>query len=90
MRKLLISGTAGLALTAGALIFAQGPLVNIGSRHPNLRAAQQSIADAYNSVERAQGANRGRLGGHGERAKALLAQASHELRLAADYANHRR
>ena len=90
MKKLLISGTAGLALAAGALIFAQGPMVNIGNRHPNLRAAQQSMAESFRYIERAQGANRGRLGGHAERAKALLAQASQELRMAADYANHRR
>jgi hypothetical protein len=90
MKKLLISGTAGLTLAAGALLFAQGPMVNIGNRHPNLRSAQQSISQAYRSIEQAQGANRGRLGGHAERAKSLLAQADRELRMAADYANGKR
>lgn len=90
MKKLLISGTAGLALAAGALIYAQGPMVNIGNRHPNLRAAQQSIAESYRAIEQAQGANRGRLGGHAERAKSLLIQADRELREAATYANGNR
>ena len=90
MKKLLIGGTVSLAVAAGALLFAEGPMVSIGNRHPNLRAAQQSIAEAYNLTGRAQGANHGHLGGHAARAKALLMQADQELREAAAYANHKR
>ena len=57
MKKLIIGGTVGLAVAAGALLFAEGPMVNIGNHHPNLRAAQRSIAEAYNLTGRAQGAN---------------------------------
>jgi hypothetical protein len=90
MKKLLIGGAIGLSVAAGALLFAEGPMVNIGNRHPNLRAAQQSIAAAYQDTERAQSANHGHLGGHAARAKALLMQADQELRAAAAYSNHKR
>jgi len=90
MKKLLVGGTVGLAVAAAALLFAEGPRVDIGNRHPNLRAAQISIAQAYHATEEAQEANHGRLGGHASRAKELLMQADHELHEAAEYANHGR
>jgi hypothetical protein len=78
-------------MAASSMMFAQGPAQNINpSRHANLASAQRSIAHAYQKIETAQQANRGRLGGHGERAKALLVQASQELKMAAEYANHRK
>ena len=66
-----------------------GPVVNIGTRHGNLRAAQQYIVAAFQRIGDAQRANHGQLGGHAQRAKDLLAQADEELRLAADVANER-
>jgi len=76
-----IAGTAVLAFAQGA------PVVNIGDRHGNLRNAQQSIVSAYHSIESAQQANDGQLGGHAQRAKDLLSQADYELRQAANVSN---
>jgi hypothetical protein len=63
---------------------AQQPAQNIDPRrHGNLAAAQASIEQAYNDTVRAQVANQGQLGGHGERAKELLREAANELKAAA-------
>ncbi|WJF90053.1 hypothetical protein QS306_13285 [Paraburkholderia bonniea] len=59
------------------------------SRHPELASAQASIRQAFVQIERAQSANRDRLGDHAENAKRLLDQASWELKAAAEYANGR-
>lgn len=80
------------ALLTATLLFAgvaiaQRPEVNIGQHHANLAEAQQHIQQAYAKIEEAQGANRGHLGGHAEKAKQLLAEASRELKAAAEYAN---
>jgi Spy/CpxP family protein refolding chaperone len=82
----------GIAL-AGAFAFAcaataqQAPHVDIGSRHGNLRAAQEHIVEAWRLVGEAQYDNDSRLGGHAARAKELLREANDELRMAADAAN---
>jgi hypothetical protein len=71
--------------------FAQQPQTNIDpARHPNLAQAQQHILEAFQKIEEAQQANKSRLGGHAEKAKQLLDQASRELKEAAEFANHRR
>jgi hypothetical protein len=72
---------------APTVVYMQGPVVNIGTRHGNLRNAQGYIVNAYQKIERAQQANQGQLGGHAQRAKELLIQADEELRLAANVAN---
>lgn len=78
-------------MTVSSMMFAQGPAQNIDpSRHPNLASAQVSIAHAYQKIDVAQQANRVRLGDHAQRAKELLVQASQELKMAAEYANHRK
>jgi hypothetical protein len=78
-------------MAASSWMFAQGPAQNIDpSRHANLAAAQRSIAHAYQKIDAAQQANRGQLGDHAQKAKDLLVQASQELKLAAEYANHRK
>jgi hypothetical protein len=89
MRNLLRNSAVCLALASGAIMFAQGTVVNIGTRHGNLQAAQQYIVAAFQRIDDAQRANHGQLGGHAQRAKDLLAQADEELRLAADVANER-
>jgi hypothetical protein len=49
-KKDMLIGTAlGLVLGCSGAIFAQTPVVNIGDRHGNLRAAQQSIVSAPGS-----------------------------------------
>jgi hypothetical protein len=71
-----------------SMMFAQGPAQNIDpNKHPNLASAQTSIAHAYQKIDAAQQANRDKLGGHGEKAKQLLAQAAQELKEAAEYSN---
>lgn len=76
-------------MAASSMMFAQGPAQDIdASKHPNLASAQTSIAHAYQKIDSAQQANREQLGDHAQRAKDLLVQASRELKMAAEYANH--
>jgi hypothetical protein len=84
--RLLLLGSLAIAGFAQAQ---PGPVVNIGERHGNLRAAQEHIVQAYQLVSQAQSANDARLGGHAGRAKELLNQADAELRAAANVANDR-
>ena len=64
------------------------PRENISPKiHANLAEAQDHIKMAYNKITEAQAANDDRLGGHGNRAKALLDQADAELKAAAEAAN---
>jgi hypothetical protein len=102
-KKLLITSAIFALLIAGSampaqnqpfeyvqqpnVIYLQAPVVNIGNRHGNLRSAQQDIVNAYQKINRAQADNQGQLGGHAQRAKALLAQADVELRQAANVSN---
>jgi len=65
----------------------EGPVVNIGERHGNLRNAQINIVQAYHFVQMSQHDNHGELGGHAAHAKDLLMQADAELRAAADVSN---
>jgi F0F1-type ATP synthase membrane subunit b/b' len=68
---------------------AQHPESNIDpARHPNLAEAQHHILQAFEKVEEAQRANKDQLGGHAEKAKQMLDQASRELKEAAEFANH--
>jgi hypothetical protein len=77
---------AGCVLPLGLALAA--PVVNISpQRHPHLRSAQDFIAQAYAKLEDAQVANKYKLGGHANKAKELLEEASRELKLAAETAN---
>lgn len=88
IKKDFFIGTAlGLLLGCSGLILAQEPTVNIGTRHGNLRAAQQYIVSAYQRIQQAQKDNDGQLGGHAQRAKDYLVQADQELRQAANVSN---
>ena len=70
--------------------FAQRPETDIDpAKHPNLAEAQRHIVQAAQKIDEAQRDNHEQLGGHAEKAKQLLDQASHELKEAAEYANHR-
>ncbi len=68
--------------------FASGVLVAQGPRHPNLRAAQDLINQAWDRITAAQQANEWDMGGHAARAKELLGQAREQIRLATEAANH--
>jgi len=57
-------------------------------RHPNIRKAQLLIDNAYERIADAQKANEFDLGGHAEKAKGLLEEATKELKAAAVEANH--
>ncbi len=83
--KFRVLATVGVLVFAGATL-AQGPVVNIGSRHGNLRAAQEYVVNAYGKIDEAQKDNRDQLGGHAEKAKEHLVAADEELRAAATYA----
>jgi hypothetical protein len=87
-KSILIGAVVGAALAFGCATQAQqGPTVDIGNRHGNLRQAQENIIQAWHLVSEAQEMNDSRLGGHAANAKRLLEQANEELRLAADVAN---
>jgi hypothetical protein len=77
-------------LGIAAVINAQKPVRNIsGVRHPNLAAAQTLLVQAYEKIVAAQKANEWDLGGHAQKAKGLIDQASAELKLAAEASNAR-
>ena len=90
-RKLVFGALLGLGLIAGGITVAQGPPAeNVGHRHPNLEAAQRLIGQAFDRLSAAQGANEWDMDGHAQHAKELLDQASREIKLAAQSANHHR
>ncbi len=83
----IVTAGLGVALVCGGAAIAQRPGVNIDpAKFPNLAGAQQHIDEAYGKLDDAQKADQDALGGHAEKAKALLAQASREVKEAADYA----
>ena len=87
MRYLLGILMATIVLSGGILL-AQRPARNIsGARHANLAAAQRLCAQAYEKITAAQQANEFDMGGHAQKAKDLLEQASRELKEAAEAAN---
>jgi F0F1-type ATP synthase membrane subunit b/b' len=68
---------------------AQRPETNIDpTRHANLAEAQHHILQAVEKIDEAQKMNKDELGGHAEKAKQLLDQASRELKEGAEYADH--
>ena len=89
MKKAFLIGiVVGAATAFGCASMAQnGPVVDIGSRHGNLRHAQEYIVQAWQALNSAQYENHSELGGHAARAKDLLMQADEELRQAANVAN---
>lgn len=90
MKIVTVSALALIALTAASASVAQEPVQNINPyRHGNLAQAQALTAQAFDSLSAAQDANNYDLGGHVGRAKSLLRQANIEIKLAAQYANHR-
>jgi F0F1-type ATP synthase membrane subunit b/b' len=91
MKKNSVHLTVALAvcLMFIGVTFAQRPETNIDpARHANLAEAQHHILQAAEKIEAAQRANRDELGGHAEKARELLDQASRELKEAAEYADH--
>jgi hypothetical protein len=88
--KLILGSILGAALICGGVAVAQAPKENVsGKRHPNLAAAQRFSQQAWEKVSAAQQANEWDLDGHAAKAKELLDQVNHELKLAAETANHK-
>jgi hypothetical protein len=78
-----------LGLTLMGIAFAQRPETDINpNNHPNLAEAQNHVVQAYNKIVVAQKDTKQQLGGHAEKAIQLLEQANHELKEAAEYADH--
>lgn len=84
VRTLVVLAAITVPLTVA---FAREPARDVGRRHPNLAAAQDLCAKAFDKVEAAQRANEFDLGGHAKKAKEALAVASEEMKLAAQTAN---
>jgi hypothetical protein len=88
MRKLAVASVLALALVAGGVALGK-PAENVNAKkHPNIAAAQKLCEEAFEKVKAAQKANEYDMDGHAEKAKGLLEQASAELKLAAEAANH--
>lgn len=86
-RQAVLAPIAALLLVGG-LAVAQKPERDIsGGRHPNLAAAQRLCAQAFERVSAAQQANEWDMEGHAAKAKQMLEQVNHELKLAAEAAN---
>jgi len=90
IRKRILAATFGCLLAFGGVAIAQKPARNVsGARHPNLAAAQRFCRQAFDKTVQAQQANEWDLGGHAQKAKELLDQASNELKQAAEASNRR-
>jgi hypothetical protein len=91
MKKIKYSAMAvTLGLMLMGIAFAQAPETDISpTRHPDLAEAQHHVVQAYGKIVESQKANKDQLGGHAEKAIQLLEQANHELKEAAEYADHR-
>ena len=89
--KLALGGVLSLALICGGVALAQKPKENVSPhRHPNLAAAQRLSQQAWEKIGAAQAANEWDMEGHAAKAKELLDQVNHELKLAAEAANKNR
>jgi hypothetical protein len=87
-KNLFLSSVFCAALVYGGVVLAQAPATNIDpNKHGNLAEAQHHILEAYQKIDVAQKDNKDELGGHAEKAKQLLDEASRELKQAADYAD---
>jgi hypothetical protein len=90
MKKFRFSAlVVALSLALMGIAYAQRPETDIDpNRHANLAAAQQHVVEAWKRITEAQQAHKDQLGGHAEKATQLLEQANHELKEAAEYADH--
>jgi hypothetical protein len=87
MKGVTSSVVVAAALLVSGVASAQQPVENVGKRHPNLAAAQHLSDQAFQKIADAQRANEFDMGGHAQKAKELLDEASKELKEAATTAN---
>lgn len=90
MKRKIQVGVIGMAIFVAGIAVGQAPEQDISRRFPNLVAAQQYCRQAFDAASAAQQAHGDQLGGHAQRAKELLDQASHELKAAEEYVRHTR
>ena len=89
LRIIYVVGVLAIALVFMGVTFAQKLEMNIDpAKHANLAAAQHHIGEAFEKIQEAQRMNKDELGGHAEKAIELLNQANHELKEAAEFADH--
>ena len=85
----LLTSICSMVLFCVATI-AQEPVVNVDPhRHPNLAEAQRLMVKANEAIVVAQKDNRYDMHGHASKARQLLAEASEEVKRAAEDANMR-
>jgi hypothetical protein len=88
LKRILLCGLVSATLFGGGILLAQKPERDVNPhRHPNLAAAQKLCDEAFRKVTEAQEANEWDMNGHAAKAKELLDQVNHELKLAAEAAN---
>lgn len=81
-----LAGVLVVGLLFMGVTLAQKPATDIDpAKNPALAEAQHHIVQAYEKTEEAQAHWKDQLGGHAEKAQQLLAQASRELKEAAEY-----
>jgi len=71
-----------LAVFLSSVVLAGSVFADVIIKHPNLQAAYQNCDNALQHLELAQKANRGKLGGHAEKAKHLIEEAQREIEMA--------
>jgi hypothetical protein len=88
-KSIYLAAALAVGLILMGVAYAQRPETDIDPhKHSNLAAAQQHVVEAYNKTVEAQKSNNDELGGHAEKAIQLLDEANHELKRAAEYADH--
>lgn len=86
MQSIVLIAALALATTAA---LAAPPVRDVSAHHhPNIAAAQRLTDQAFKRITDAQQANEWDMDGHAAKAKDLLDQASRELKMAAEAANH--
>jgi len=76
-----------LAVFLSSAIFAGSVFADGNITHPTLRTAYEKCNEAINAIDVGQRDNNGMFGGHGEKAKALLQQAKHEIEESDEFRN---
>lgn len=90
-KRILLNSLLGVGLFCAGALYAQRPVENIDPhRHPNLAEAQHHLQQAWGKVDEAQKENKDELGGYAAKAKEHIEAADHELKAAAEFADHRR
>ena len=84
MSKIKTLGIAALLALPMSIAIA-GPM----RHHENLLKAQEALNNAFDHITASQRANEWDEGHHAEKAKGLIEQAKEEVRLSAEYDNHR-